>query len=108
MRSDFSLNIRCSVEFKLFVKDIKRYVILISILLCYAVGLPTLAMGALSISTSEWIFSAPVFYVLVQDAPALPVCRAFVATATILPEVDPLEPDIPPKSRCRTSTAVLT
>ena len=32
--------IRCSVKFKLFVKDIERYVILISIPLCYAVGLP--------------------------------------------------------------------
>ena len=44
---------------------------------------------------------------LVQDALDLPICRAFVATATILPGVNPLEPDVPPpKSRCRTSTAV--
>ena len=43
---------------------------------------------------------------LVQDALDLPVCRAFVATATILPGVNPLEPDVHPKSRCRTSTAV--
>ena len=43
---------------------------------------------------------------LVQDALDLPVCRPFVATATILPGVNPLEPDFPPKSRCRTSTAV--
>ena len=47
--------------FKLFVKDIERYVVLISIFLCYAVGLPTLAIGALSTSTPEWIVSAPVF-----------------------------------------------
>ena len=43
---------------------------------------------------------------LVQDALDLPVCRAFVATATILPGVNPLELDVSPKSRCRTSTAV--
>ena len=42
---------------------------------------------------------------LVQDALDLPICRAFVATATILSGVNPLEPDVPPKSRCRTSTA---
>ena len=36
------------MEFKLFVKDIERSVIFIGILLCYAVGLPTLAIGALS------------------------------------------------------------
>ena len=47
--------------FKLFVRDIERYVVLISIFLCYAVGLPTLAIGALSTSTPEWIVSAPVF-----------------------------------------------
>ena len=52
-----------SVEFKLFVKDIERFVILIGTLLCYAVGLPTLALGALSTSTPEWIFSSPVFSV---------------------------------------------
>ena len=46
------------------------------------------------------------FLRLVQDAPALPVCRTFVATATVSPGVNPLEPDVPPKSRCRTSTAV--
>ena len=45
---------------------------------------------------------------LVQDALDRPVCRAFVATATILLGVNPLEPDVPPKSRCRTSTAVPT
>ena len=33
---------------------------------------------------------------LVQDALDLPVCRAFVVTATILPGVNPLEPDVPP------------
>ena len=42
---------------------------------------------------------------LVQDALDLPVCRAFVATATIFPGVNPLEPDVPPKSRCHTSTS---
>ena len=46
------------------------------------------------------------FLRLVQDALALSVCRTFVATATILPGVNPLEPDVPPKSRCRTSTPV--
>ena len=45
---------------------------------------------------------------LVQDALDLPICRAFVVTATILSGVNPLEPDVPPKSRCRTSTAVPT
>ena len=54
-------NIYCSVEFKLFVKDMERYVLLISILLCYVVELPTLAIGTLSTSTLEWIFSAPAF-----------------------------------------------
>ena len=43
---------------------------------------------------------------LVQDALDLPVCRAFVTTAIILPGVNPLEPGVPPKSRCRTSIAV--
>ena len=44
-------------------KDIERYVIIISLLLCYAVKLPTLAIGMLSTFTLEWIFSAPVFSV---------------------------------------------
>ena len=97
------------MEIKFSVKDIERYVILISILLCYAVGLPILAMGALSTSTPEWIFSAPVFSVLSKmPLPCGFVCRAFVATATIFRGIDPLEPDIPPKSRCRTSTVVPT
>ena len=43
------------------------------------------------------------FLCLVQDAPALPFCRAFVATATILPGVYPLKADVPPKSRCHRS-----
>ena len=43
---------------------------------------------------------------LVQDALDLPVCRAFAATATILPGANHLEPDVPPKSRCSASTAV--
>ena len=47
------------------------YVILISTLLCHAVGLPNLALGTLSTSILEWIFSAPVFC-LVQEAPAVP------------------------------------
>ena len=46
------------------------------------------------------------FLRLVQDALALLVCRTFVATAAILSGVNPLEPDVPPKSCCRTSTAV--
>ena len=45
------------------------------------------------------------FLCLVQDAPAAGF-RAIVVIATILPEVNPLEPDVPPKSRCRTITAV--
>ena len=53
--------ISCSVKFKLFVKDMERYVLFISILLCYVVGLPTLAIGKLYTSTLEWIFSTPVF-----------------------------------------------
>ena len=53
------------------------------------------------------IFSSCFLY-LAQDAPALSFCRAFVATTTVLPGVNPLEPDVPPKSRCRTSTAVPT
>ena len=44
-RSRYNI-LRYSVEFKSFVKDIEWYVILISILLCYAVGLPTLARFA--------------------------------------------------------------
>ena len=48
------------------------------------------------------------FLCLVQDVPALPLCRAFVATATILPGVYPLKPDVPPKSRCHTGPAVAT
>ena len=47
------MHIRCSVEFKLFVEDIERYVILISIPPCHTVGLPILAVGALSTSTPE-------------------------------------------------------
>ena len=43
------------------------------------------------------------FLCLVQDAPGLPLFRAFVATATILPGVNPLEPDVLPKSRCCTA-----
>ena len=43
---------------------------------------------------------------LVQDALDLPVCRAFVGTATILSGVNPPEQDVPPKSRCRLSIAV--
>ena len=46
---------------------------------------------------------SPCFLRLVQDAPALPVCSAFVATATILPGVNSLEPDVPLKPRCRTA-----
>ena len=56
-------NMRHSVKFKLFVKDIERYAILISILICYAVGLPNLAISTLSTSTLEWMFSARVFSV---------------------------------------------
>ena len=34
------------------------------------------------------------FLCLVQDAPALRICRVFIATATVLPEVNPLEHDV--------------
>ena len=54
--------IRFSVKFQLFVEDIERYVILINPLPCYTVGL-AIAIGALSTSTPELIFSAPVFTV---------------------------------------------
>ena len=47
------------------------------------------------------------FLCLIQDASALSICRVFVATATTLPGVNPLEYDVPPKSRCRISSAVL-
>ena len=81
--------------------------LLITISLCYVIALRALAGGTLSTSTLEWIFSASVFLCLVQDVPALPVCRVFVATATVLYGVNPLEHDVPPKSRCRISTAVV-
>ena len=68
-------NIRCSVEFKFFVKDIERYVIHIRILQFYAIGLPTLAIGVLSTSTLEWISSVPDFLCLVNTP--LP-CRFIV------------------------------
>ena len=79
-------------------------------MLFYAVGLPTLTIGELFTSTSELIFSAPDFFVLSKTPFPCPlrVCRAFVATATILPGVDPVEPDMPPKSHCRTSIDVPT
>ena len=102
--------IHCSVEFKSFVKDIEWYVILgvlISILFCYAVELPTCDRYALYLYSGMDILSS-CFLCLVEDAPALLVCCAFVATATILPGVNPLETGVPPQSRCHTSTAVST
>ena len=48
------------------------------------------------------------FLSLAQDAPALPLCRAFIATATTIPGINPPKPDVPPKPRSRTSSAVLT
>ena len=51
-------------------------------------------------------YSQLLFFCLVQDASALLVCRAFVATATFHPGVNPLELDVPPKARCCISTAV--
>ena len=47
------------------------------------------------------------FLCLVQDAPALSVCRVFVVTATVFSGVNPLKHDVPLTSRCRISTAVL-
>ena len=47
------------------------------------------------------------FLCLVQDAPALPLCGVFVATAIVLPGVKPLEYDVPLTPRCRISTAAL-
>ena len=79
------------LEFELFVKDTERYVILISIL-SHAVGLLNLALGTPSTHTLEWKILSSSLLRLVQDALALPVCR--------------LEPEVPSKSRCRTSTAV--
>ena len=46
------------------------------------------------------------FLGLVQVAPALLVFCAFVATSTALSGVDPIKPDVPLKSHCRTSTVV--
>ena len=93
-------------EFELFVKDIEKYVILISILLSHAVGLLHLALRYALYLHSGMEFFSSCFFRLLQEALALPVCRMFIASATILPGVNPLEPDVPPKSRCRTSTAV--
>ena len=93
-------------EFELFARDTEKYVILISIL-SHAVGLlPNLALGTPSTHTLKMEILSSCFPRLVQDALDLPVCRAFVATATILPGVNLLEPDVPPKSRCRLSIAV--
>ena len=93
-------------EFELFVRDTEKYVILISIL-SHTVGLLLkLALCYALYPLSGMKILSSYFPRLVQDALDLPVCRAFVATATILPGVNPLEPDVPPKSRCRTSTAV--
>ena len=48
------------------------------------------------------------FLCLVQDAPALLICRVFVATATVLPGVKALEHGVPLTPRCHTiSTFVL-
>ena len=70
----------------------------INISLCHVVGLPTLAIGTLSTSTLEWILPDPtIFSCLIQDAPALPICRAFVVSATVLPGVNLLEHNVPLK-----------
>ena len=102
------VNTKLSREFELFVRFTEKYVILISIL-SHAVGLllnlESCTRYALYPHSGMEILSS-CFPRLVQDALDLPVCRAFVATATILPGVNPPEPDVPPKSRCRTSTAV--
>ena len=93
-------------EFELFVRDTEKYVILISIR-SHTVGIATKACARYALyphSGMEILSSC--FPRRVQDALDLPVCRAFAATATILPGVNPLDPDVPPKSPCRTSTAV--
>ena len=46
---------------KSMILSLYPYVLLISISLCYDVGLPTLAIGTLYTATLAWIFSAPVF-----------------------------------------------
>ena len=61
--------------------------LLISISLCYVVGLPTLAIDTLSTSTLEWIFSAPISLPSPRR-PALPVCRVLLGTATVPPSED--------------------
>ena len=81
--------------------------LLISISLRYVVGLLTLAIGTLSSQYSGRNILSSCFLCLVQDAPALPICHGFVATAIVLPEVNPLEHDVPLKPRCRISTDIL-
>ena len=46
-------NICRLVEFRLFVKDMERYVLFVSIFLCDVVGLPTLAIGTFSTSNAS-------------------------------------------------------
>ena len=97
------------MEFKLFVKDMEWYVLLVSILLSMLCRRITNSsnMYVLYVYSGMDILSS-CFLCLVQDAAALPICRAFVATAKVLPRVNPLEPDVSLKSRCRISTAVPT
>ena len=81
--------------------------LLISISLRYVVGLLALAIGTLFSQYSGRDILSSCFLCRVQDAPALSVCRGFVATAIVLSEVNPLEHDVPLKSRCRISTDIL-
>ena len=93
-------------EFELFVRDTEKYVMLISIL-SHAVGLLlNLALGTPSTHTLEWKFSARVFPVESKT----PLTSRFVVRLLQLLQSS-LESTLsirtsPPKSRCRTSTAV--
>ena len=68
--------------------------------------MPNLAIRYALYLYSEMDIISSCFLCLVQGAPALVVIRAFFATAAVLPGLKLLEPDVPPKSRCRTSTVV--
>ena len=94
------------MEFKLFVKDMKRLCVTHQYLPILCRRIANSCRVALYLY-SEMDMLSSCFLCLVHDASALQVCRVFVATATILPGVNPREHDVPPKSRCRISTVVL-
>ena len=92
-------------EFELFVRDTEKYVILISIL-SHAVGLLlNLALGTPSTHTLEWKFSARVFPVL-SKTPLTSRLSCVCCNCYSSPWSQPSRTGCPPKSRCRTSTAV--